>query len=122
MALLTNQEHEDRPWGSFDRFTLNELSTVKILTLAPGKRLSLQQHEKRSEFWHVVSGSGTATIGDGEFPASPGSNFEIPPGTKHRIAAGDAGLVWLEIALGTFEEHDEVRLEDDFGRTSPSSA
>jgi len=120
MELLPNRDHEDRPWGSFDRFTLNEQSTVKILTLKPDQRLSLQTHEKRSEFWCVISGSGIATINGEELPASAGSEFSIPVGTPHRIASGEGGLVWLEIALGTFEEHDEVRLEDDYERSSPS--
>jgi mannose-1-phosphate guanylyltransferase/mannose-1-phosphate guanylyltransferase/mannose-6-phosphate isomerase len=117
--LLPNRAHEDRPWGSFDRFTLNELSTVKLLTLSAGQRLSLQTHAKRGEFWYVISGSGTATIGDTELPAKAGSEFEIPPGTPHRLAAGSEGLSWLEIALGTFDEHDEVRLADDYRRDSP---
>lgn len=121
MALLSNRDREDRPWGSFDRFTLNELSTVKLLTLKPGERLSLQQHAKRTEFWHVIAGSGTATIGSKELPAVAGSEFEISSGTPHRLAAGETGLSWLEIALGTFEEHDEVRIEDDYQRGSPAA-
>jgi mannose-1-phosphate guanylyltransferase/mannose-1-phosphate guanylyltransferase/mannose-6-phosphate isomerase len=119
MELLPNRDHEDRPWGSFDRFTLNELSTVKILTLKPGERLSLQTHAKRSEFWRVISGSGTATVGEEEQAAQEGSEFEIAPGTPHRLAAGPEGLAWLEIALGEFDEHDEVRLVDDYQRSSP---
>jgi mannose-6-phosphate isomerase-like protein (cupin superfamily) len=122
MALLTNRDHEDRPWGSFDRFTLNEQSTVKILTLKPNQRFSLQEHEKRSEFWRIISGSGTVTIGAQELPAEIGSEFEIQPGTPHRLAAGETGLSCLEIALGTFDEHDETRLADDYGRTGSGSS
>lgn len=121
MALLSNQDHEDRPWGFFDRFTLNEKSTVKVLKLKPHERLSLQTHAKRSEFWHVISGEGIATIGGQDMKASAGSNFDIEIGVAHRLTAGDTELVWLEVALGEFEEHDEVRVEDDFGRSSPGA-
>jgi|SRR5665213_3268220 len=116
MSLLTQREHEERPWGSFDRFTRGEASTVKIITVAAGKRLSLQYHQKRSEFWRVLAGSGTATIGSEEKPAAIGDEFEIAAGAQHRLAAGPEGLTVLEIAFGDFDEGDIVRVEDDFGR------
>lgn len=120
MAMLANRDREDRPWGHFDRFTLNELSTVKVINIMPRERLSLQTHQKRSEFWRILSGSGEVTIGDIRYPAHPGDEFEIPTGVAHRVAAGDEGILFLEIALGIFVEHDEVRIEDLYGRTSPS--
>lgn len=120
MNSLPHRDHEDRPWGSFDRFTLNEQSTVKLLTLKPDARLSLQRHAQRTEFWRVISGSGTAEVDGTPEPVSAGSEVYIPRGVTHRLAAHAEGLVWLEIALGTFEEHDEERIEDDFGRTSPT--
>ena len=43
--------HEDKPWGGYDRYTLNEVSTVKIIRVAPGSRLSLQRHKEREELW-----------------------------------------------------------------------
>ena len=38
---------DERPWGAFERFTLNEPSTVKIITVNAGQTLSLQRHEHR---------------------------------------------------------------------------
>jgi mannose-1-phosphate guanylyltransferase len=119
MALLNNRDREERPWGSFERFTLGELSTVKIVRVLPAKRLSLQYHHKRSEFWRVIQGDGTVTIGEEEYPAHTGDEFEIPIETKHRLAAGEEGIVILEIGLGDFDESDIVRIDDDFGRQSP---
>ena len=46
-VVITDQ----RPWGSFERFTLNEPSTVKLIYVRPGDRLSLQRHEHRDELW-----------------------------------------------------------------------
>ena len=120
MALLSNRNHEDRPWGSFDRFTLNELSTVKILHAKPDQELSLQRHAKRAEYWYILTGSGTVTIEGVEHPASAGKEFEIAVGATHRIKAGTEGIWWLEIALGAFDENDEERLADDYGRGSPA--
>lgn len=109
---------EDRPWGLFERFTLNELSTVKILTVKPGQSLSLQKHHNRDEFWHIISGAGTATLGNTELPAVAEKQFFIPRGTLHMMRAGDAKEVkFLEISLGEFDEHDEERIEDKYGRS-----
>ncbi len=121
MSLLNNRDHENRPWGSFDRFTLNEISTVKIMRLNSGEQLSLQTHTKRSEFWYVLSGSGEVTIGTEILQATIGGEFSIPTHTPHRAKASAEGLVFLEVALGEFVEHDEERLEDVYGRGSPTT-
>ena len=42
---------EKRPWGGFRRYTHNELSTVKVITVKPGEVLSLQYHHHRDELW-----------------------------------------------------------------------
>lgn len=112
---------ENRPWGGFERFTLNELSTVKLLTVKPNEALSLQSHHAREEFWRVISGNGTVTLGSIEIPAKTGEEFSIPPETNHRLAAGPEGIVVLEVALGTFDENDEVRISDSYGRSSPKT-
>ena len=118
MAFLTNRDHEDRPWGAFDRFTRGEPSTVKVIAIKPGQRFSLQYHNKRSEFWHILAGTGVVSIDGEEHVAKAHDEFEIPVGAKHRAAAGEQGLRILEIALGDFDENDIVRLEDDYGRTT----
>lgn len=116
MEGLNNYEKEIRPWGQFERFTLNEKTTVKVITANPGEELSLQRHEHRDEAWRILSGSGTVTIGDAKIPASPGQDFFIRRGDAHRVAGGPEGLVFLEIALGEFDENDIIRLEDRYGR------
>ena len=116
MPLLRNYHHEDRPWGSFDRFTLNEPSTVKILHVLPGLEFSLQRHEERSECWRVIAGSGTAYISDEERAVGIGDEIDIPVGTLHRLKGGPEGISVLEISFGKFEEDDIERIKDDFGR------
>lgn len=108
--------HDERPWGSFDRFTLNQVSTVKIIRVAPNQRLSLQRHHARAEFWHALSGSGTASIDGVDYPLATGIDAWIPQGAAHRLSAGVEGIEVLEIALGSFDEGDIERLDDDYGR------
>ena len=107
---------EERPWGNFERFTLNEPSTVKIITVNPNQSLSLQQHEHRDEQWKILAGSGTVTVGDVQTEVQPGEEFFVARGTRHRVAGGPDGLTFLEIALGQFDENDITRFEDNYGR------
>ena len=106
----------ERPWGSFRQFTNNSPSTVKILTLKPGEELSLQSHAKRSEFWRVIRGGGIMEIGDNKYNVTEGNEYSVPVNTKHRVIAGASGLSCLEISIGVFEENDEIRYEDKYGR------
>ena len=121
MDFLTHHEQETRPWGFFERFTLNEPSTVKIIHVKPHQELSLQTHHKRAEFWYILTGIGEVTIHGLARPAKAQDEFEIPAGASHRIAAGPDEVFFLEIALGNFSESDETRLEDDYGRNSPAA-
>lgn len=116
MDHLRNFQKDIRPWGQFERFTLNESSTVKIITVSPAGKLSLQSHQKRDEFWRIISGYGTVTVGESIEEASPGDEFFIPRGTMHRVEGGEEGLVFLEIAFGEFDENDIKRFDDVYGR------
>ena len=106
----------ERPWGNFRQFTHNENSTVKIITIKPNESLSLQSHQKRSEFWHIISGSGIIEIGEIKKDTKTGDEHEIPAGEKHRLSAGDQGIQILEIGIGDFDEEDIVHFEDKYGR------
>jgi mannose-6-phosphate isomerase-like protein (cupin superfamily) len=108
---------ENRPWGNFERFTQNESSTVKIITVNAGGELSLQYHAKRSEFWKILSGNPTITSGDKIVQAKPGDEFFQAAKQNHRIQAGAMEAKILEVAFGEFDENDIVRLEDKYGRT-----
>lgn len=107
---------EKRPWGKFEQFTHNQKSTVKIITVSPKRKLSLQYHNKRNEFWKIINGSCSIVIGDKLIKAKEGDEFYIPKKTNHRIIGGQKTAKILEISLGTFDENDIVRLEDNYGR------
>jgi mannose-6-phosphate isomerase-like protein (cupin superfamily) len=107
---------EERPWGSFRRFTENQISTVKIITVSPNKKLSLQSHSKREEFWKVINGTGFFEINKERHNVSIGDEYNIRLGETHRIEGGSNGLVVLEISTGLFDEDDITRYEDDYGR------
>ncbi len=116
MEGLSNYEKEVRPWGNFERFTLNEKSTVKIITVNPGEAFSLQTHKHREEFWRILSGSGTVTVDTIVYDTKPGETYFLKCGVIHRAEGGPNGLIFLEIAFGEFDEGDIIRLKDKYGR------
>lgn len=109
---------EDRPWGKYTIIHEAENHKVKTITVEPGKRLSYQTHEKRSEYWVIVSGTGTVTLDGITSLCIAGDAFIIEQGVAHRIQnTAQEPLVFIEVQLGVyFGEDDIVRIEDDFGR------
>lgn len=115
---LSHYEKEIRPWGNFERFTLNEPSTVKLITVNPNQELSLQQHEHRDENWRILQGGGNVTVGEVVTEVKQGDDFLVLRGERHRVASGPDGLQFLEIATGDFDENDIKRFSDDYGRVT----
>jgi len=107
---------EKRPWGHFERFTLNEPCTVKLVYLDGDKRLSLQYHNNRAEFWKVVKGPVKVQLGDDVKLLQTGETITIPQKAVHRLMGAGEDATILEISTGEFEESDIVRLDDDYKR------
>lgn len=109
---------ETRPWGTYTVLHEKPDHKVKTITVEPGKRLSYQTHEKRSEYWVIVSGTGIVTLNGVATTCVGGDALVIEQGDAHRIEnTGIDKLVFIEVQLGVyFGEDDIVRIEDDFGR------
>jgi len=106
----------NRPWGHFRQFCQNTPATVKILTIKPNEKLSLQSHAKREEFWRVIFGGGVAEIGRNRRKIKIGAELVVPKVVKQPLTAGPQGLAVLEISFGRFAENDITRYEDKYGR------
>jgi mannose-6-phosphate isomerase-like protein (cupin superfamily) len=107
-----------RPWGHYENLDEMKEHKVKKLIVEPGKRLSLQKHNRRAEHWFVTGGKGIVTVGEKEIPLIAGQSVDIPKGVQHRIMnTGDVSFVLIEVQAGDyFGEDDIIRIEDDFGR------
>jgi len=108
-----------RPWGKFTNLEEKNNFKVKLLTINPGKRLSLQKHLHRSEHWTVVTGTALIKNGDKEFLLRPNESTYIPIGEIHRISnVGKLPVKIVEVQVGEYlDENDIIRIEDDFRRT-----
>jgi mannose-6-phosphate isomerase-like protein (cupin superfamily) len=109
---------DTRPWGMWEEYLNEPGYRVKRIIVDPGKRLSLQKHEQRSEYWVVVHGSGTMTVGQRTWDVSTGDTILIPKEAFHRVEnTGAVPLVVIETQVGVCLEEDIVRSQDDWGRT-----
>lgn len=147
VGLEIQSKDKERPWGGFfvikDKslprfqelfFTENNTQTndkahelsPKILVVEPGKRLSWQYHNRRSELWTITEGEvGVITSEtDEQKPVKilkKGDTIHLQQGVRHRLVGLDEWCVVAEIWQHTdpenpSDEDDIIRVEDDFGR------
>jgi mannose-6-phosphate isomerase len=107
-----------KPWGHELIWALTERYCGKILVIEAGKRLSLQRHEVKDEWIHVLTGRLRLSLEDGDGRVqvrelAPGEGSHIPIGRLHRYEAIER-VELLEVS--TPELSDVIRVEDDFGR------
>ena len=114
---------DERPWGRWEEYLNEPGYRVKRIIVNPGRRLSLQRHEERSEYWVVVSGTGLATVDGEELHVGPGDAVHVARRAVHRLSnVGPTALVIMETQLGNCLESDIVRLDDDFGRAKSTGS
>jgi mannose-6-phosphate isomerase len=108
----------DKPWGHELIWAHTDRYVGKILQIETGKRLSLQHHEVKDEWIHVLSGRLLMTLENdaGLVEArelGAGDSAHVPAGRRHRYTAIETCRI---IEVSTPELLDVVRVEDDFGR------
>jgi mannose-6-phosphate isomerase len=117
--MPTHPTTDHRPWGYYIILADEPDHKVKRIVVYPGKRLSLQKHERRAEHWYVLKGEAVVTLDNRQLTLTAGQAVDIPRGSAHRVEnGGSADLVFIEVQTGDyFGEDDIIRLADDFGRT-----
>ena len=113
-------EHQKcyRPWGTYESLVKEDSWQVKLISVKPGEKLSLQRHKYRSEHWVVVSGTAKVEIDDQEKILQENESSYIPLGTKHRLSnPGKMDLKIIEVQTGTYLGEDDIeRFDDNYGR------
>lgn len=112
----------DRSWGCYKVLHTDGPGVkVKELTVDPGKRLSLQHHKLRSEFWFVAYGEATVyTLNSSSDVEKIGSyraheSLWITRDQWHQLSNETAEpLRLIEIQYGEqCDEEDIVRMDTD---------
>ena len=117
--MKNSTETDHRPWGYYTVLADEPDHKVKRIVVYPGKRLSLQKHQKRSEHWFVLSGQGIVTLDGQRLNKKSGDSVKIPCGSSHRIEnTGTVDLNFIEVQTGEYFGEDDIeRQEDDYGRS-----
>jgi mannose-1-phosphate guanylyltransferase/mannose-6-phosphate isomerase len=109
-----------RPWGWYINIEGTNTTGFKVKRIGvyPGKRLSLQSHNRRSEHWVIIKGNARVQVGKDILNLEPNQHVYIPKETLHRMEnPGDEIVEFIETQIGDYlGEDDIVRYEDDFGR------
>ena len=105
-----------RPWGSFKQYAFNQETTVSLMTVKAGQRLSLQSHTGRAELWIVLDDGCEVQVGEAILHPKAGDEIWIPANTKHRLASLGLVVRVLEVAFGNWQQADITRYEDDYQR------
>jgi len=116
---LTDNNLVYRPWGYFNSIICHQNYQIKIISINPGAKISLQKHEHRSEHWIVISGVATITKGEKTFDLQINQSTFIPSGEIHRLSnLQNNELKIIEIQSGNYlGEDDIVRLDDIYKRS-----
>lgn len=120
------KEMIEKPWGYEQIIQKNDKYVMKQIHIEPGKRLSLQYHENKTEtilcisdeaiVWTKRSAEDTETK---KVTLKYGEAFHVQQGQIHRFAAGFKPVDLIEVS--TPELDDVVRLEDDYNRIEIST-
>lgn len=94
---INARKRVDTRWGWYEVLIDMPQLKVKMLHIAAGKKLSLQRHEKRSEFFFMPNGEVRMNL----------------PGVWHAPKApDDQELTILEVQIGVSEEFDIERVPE----------
>ena len=109
-----------RPWGNYKTLLIDGNYQIKIITIEPGGKLSLQKHQHRCEHWIIVKGNLKVTKGKSESQKKENDYIFIEKEEIHRLEnEGDTIAQLVEIQYGDYlGEDDIVRLDDKYGRLS----
>ena len=108
-----------KPWGSYKIFEKNKGYLLKKITVNPGEILSLQSHQHRSEYWHIIKGTAKVECEGKITLLSEHQSIFIPQQAKHRVSnEGDETLIFFEIQSGDHLSEDDItRYKDKYNRS-----
>ena len=116
--LLNEHKRVNRPWGWFEILEEALSYKVKLIQIDPGKSISLQRHQKRSEHWVVVQGIAIVQKDNQKFELNQNQSTYIDINEVHCLSNKTNEILQIiEVQSGEYiDEDDIVRLKDNYGR------
>lgn len=105
------------PSDSID-YAVMEKAIELNLDVNPGKSISLQRHQRRSEHWVVIRGTASVIKDDQTFKLIKNESIFISKNQTHRLTNNtNKRLQIIEVQSGDYLGEDDIeRLEDEYGR------
>lgn len=110
----------EKKWGVIREYTLNQVCTVKMLSIEAGKQMSLHLHRLRDDMWIILDDGLEVQVGEERFRPSAGDEFVITAGTSHAIYGHETSGRVLEIDFGYATEDDTIDTVDEESSSSRS--
>jgi len=108
-----------RPWGEFYQWDKGKGWNLRTLVIKPGEGVGMQYHKSREEWWMLAEGDARyEIIKNGRTKKGSlkkGELMKVSRGAAHRLLSRKGGRV-IEVAFGSFNDADIVRLEGERGR------
>lgn len=113
--------HVPKPWGHELIWGRTERYVGKVLHVNRGESLSKQYHNVKDETLYLISGKIRLKLQwqdeERTVTMEVGDSYHIPPRLIHQIEALEDSDI---VEVSTPELEDVVRLEDRYGRATPS--
>lgn len=94
------------------RESCGQFSAYRVC-MEPYQEKKTSYHKRGEELYYVLSGSGTARLGDEEYRLSAGCFFRVPPNTPHYFKTGETPLEILNFhSPPVFADQDTFFPED----------
>ena len=98
-----------RSWGSATTIQENNFYRIRILEIMPGKSISLQRHQQRSEHWVVLKGVADVQRGDEKILLKENESAYIPIGIPHRLGNSQKNsLQIIEVQQGQYLGDEDI--------------
>ncbi len=103
----------ERGWGYYIVLDRGARFKTKRIVVYPGKAISLQRHQHRSEHWVVLRGVAKVRRADEVFYVHPNESTYIPAGIIHKLEnPGKIPLEIIEVQNGDYLEEDDIERLD----------
>ena len=109
-----------RPWGDIHMVVRNQACSVDITHIRPGVRSSLHSHKDRYELFHLLEDGAVIEIDGALHYPKAHDEILIEPGQQHRFWSESGEFTMLVVCFGEWTAEDQIRHDDDFGRTGES--
>jgi len=108
---IRNRESDATPFTTKDGSTIREYlhterQSLAEASLAAGQATRRHSHRLSEEIYLLLEGSGLMELDGDEREVGPGDAVLIPPGGRHQITAGPAGVRFLCCCAPPYSDED----------------